>query len=382
MSADQNPFEIHLPRIRKLLFGIFLILVAQVVYFAQDIVMPLVLGILVAFTLSPLVRLGRRIGVPEWFSALLVMAGFGMTVAMVIYSLSGPFTDLVNSAPQIKASLSEKLSTIQGHLQSLQRASEEAAEVAGQGGNGQEKVVVDGPPVFTGLASSVAGTLGQIAIAMFLALFILSNGKLFYEGIVKMAPTLTDKKIAVRILYDVEKVVSRYLLTITIINIGLGVAVGISLWLYGMSNPFLWGTIAALLNFLPYIGAVIGTLAIGLTAIAEYPTLGTALAVPFIYYALTAIEGNIVTPLLLGRRLEMNVVAVFVSVVVWGWMWGFAGALMAVPILVILKVMSENIESMKSFGNFLSAPVQEDDRVNVDAEKDKKESEPPPKKAA
>ncbi len=382
MSAEPNPFEIHLPKIRKLLFGIFLILVAQVIYFAQDVIMPLMLGILVAFTLSPLVRLGRRIGIPEWFSALLVMTGFGMLVALLLYSLSGPFTDLVNSAPQIKASLTEKLSSLQTHLQSLQRVSEEAAEVTGQSANGQEKVVVDGPPVFTGLASSVAGTVGQIAIAMFLSLFILSNGKLFYEGIVKMAPTLTDKKIAVRILYDVEKVVSRYLLTITMINIGLGIAVGVSLWFYGMSNPFLWGTIAALLNFLPYIGAVIGAFAIGLTAIAEFPTLGMAFGVPLIYYAMTAIEGNIVTPLLLGRRLEMNVVAVFVSVVIWGWMWGFAGALMAVPILVILKVMSDNIESMSSFGNFLASPAQDEERAPTEDAKEKDDVGPPPKKAA
>ncbi|MCP1199020.1 AI-2E family transporter [Notoacmeibacter sp. MSK16QG-6] len=384
MSADPNPFELHLPKIRKLLFGIFLILVAQVVYFAQDVIMPLMLGILVAFTLSPLVRIGRRIGIPEWISALLVMTGFGLMVALLLYSLSGPFTDLVNSAPQIKSALSDKLSSVQSHLQSLQRVSEEAAEVTGQnaGEGAPEKVVVDGPPVFSGLASTVAGALGQIAIAMFLALFILASGKHFYEGIVKMAPTLTDKKIAVRILYDVEKVVSRYLLTITVINICLGAAIGFSLWLYGMSNPFLWGTIAALLNFLPYIGAVIGALAIGLTAIAEFPTLGAALGAPFIYYALTAIEGNIITPLLLGRRLEMNIVAVFVSVVLWGWMWGFAGALMAVPILVILKVMSDNIESMAKFGNFLSAPVHDDEREAEEAANEKAQSEVSPEKAA
>ncbi|RLQ89210.1 AI-2E family transporter [Notoacmeibacter ruber] len=370
--SDQNPAELHLPKIRKLLFGIFLILVAQVIYFAQDIVMPLMLGILVAFTLSPLVRLGRRMGIPEWISALLVMSSFGLVVALVLYTLSGPFTELVNSAPEIKAALSQKLSSVQSHLQSLQRASEEAAEVTGQSGDGggAEKVVVDGPPVFTGLASTVAGSLGQIAIALFLALFILSIGKLFYEGIVKMAPTLTDKKIAVRILYDVEKEVSRYLLTITVINVCLGCAIGVALWFYGMSTPFLWGAIAALLNFLPYIGAVIGALGIGLTAIAEFPTLATALGAPLIYYALTAVEGNIITPLLLGRRLEMNVVAVFVSVVVWAWMWGFAGALMAVPILVILKVMSDNINSMKSFGNFLAAPVHDEERAAAETEPD------------
>ena len=370
MSVEQkpSPIELHLPKIRKLLFGIFLILVAQVFYFAQDVVMPLVLGILVAFTLSPLVRVGRRIGIPEWISALLVMVGFGLMVLIIGYTLSGPFTDLINSAPQIKEAVSDKLASVQQHVASLQRASEEAAEVAAQtGGAKPEKVVLDGPPLFSGLASTIAGSFGQLAIAMFLALFILSSGKLFYEGIVKMAPTLTDKKIAVRILYDVEKEVSRYLLTITMINVGLGVAIGMGLWLYGMENPFLWGAIAALLNYLPYIGAVIGALGIALTALAEFPTLGTALVPPLIYYSLTALEGNVVTPLLLGRRLEMNVVAVFVSVVVWGWTWGFAGALMAVPILVILRVMSENIPSMRSFGNFLTAPAHEEERVQEDA---------------
>ncbi len=374
MSDDPKatPVESHLPKIRKLLFGIFLILVAQVFYFAQDVVMPLVLGILVALTLSPLVRLGRRIGIPEWISAAVVMTAFGLAVLFVGYLLSGPFTELVNSAPQIKAAVSDKLAAVQHHLESLQRASEEAAEVAVEstGGEKPQKVVLDGPPLVSGLASSIVGMLSQFAIGMFLALFILASGTLFYEGIVKMAPTLTDKKIAVRILYEVEKEVSRYLLTITMINIALGAAIGTGLWLYGMENPFLWGAIATLLNYLPYVGAVVGTIGVALTALAEFPTLGMALVPPLIYYALTAVEGNIITPLLLGRRLEMNVVAVFVSVVVWGWTWGVAGALMAVPILVILKVMSENIHSMRSFGNFLAAPAHDEERVEGEATDD------------
>lgn len=366
MPRDPNMFELHLPKIRKLLFGIFLILVAQVVYFAQDVVMPLVLGILVAFTLSPLIRIGRRVGIPEWISATVVLTGFGLLVALIVYSLSGPFTELVNSAPQIKTAVTQKLSAFQEHIRLIEQAGREAAEVTGSGEDGDQesdRVVLDGPPIFSGLASSIAGTFGKFAVAMFLALFILASGRHFYEGIVKTIPSLSDKKIAVRILYDVEREVSRYLLTITIINIGLGVAIGTGLWLYGMSNAFLWGAVATLLNYLPYIGAVIGALAIGLTALAEFPTLTAALGAPLIYYALTAVEGNIITPLLLGRRLEMNVVAVFVSVVVWGWMWGFAGALMAVPILVILKVMSDNIPAMQSFGNFLSSPAHDEERM-------------------
>jgi len=159
----------------------------------------------------------------------------------------------------------------------------------------------------------------------------------------------------VRILRDVENQVSRYLLTITLINVSLGLVIGTLLSLHGTQNAILWGAIAAVLNFLPYIGAIVGAGFLAIVSLGEQTSIAAALIPPLIYYACSAIEGNLITPLIVGRNLSLNVIAVFVSIVVWSWLWGFAGALMAVPILVVIKVVSDHVDSWKSLGHFLSA---------------------------
>ena len=146
---------------------------------------------------------------------------------------------------------------------------------------------------------------------------------------------------------------SRYLLTITVINAGLGISVGLYLFALGMPVPYVWGMAAFLLNFLPYIGGVIGAVLVGAYAIATFDSLGYAILAPIGYQILTGIEGQFITPYLVGRRLELNTVAVFLTVVFWGWLWGIAGALVAVPFLVVFKVICENVTALNMIGNFL-----------------------------
>ena len=154
---------------------------------------------------------------------------------------------------------------------------------------------------------------------------------------------------------DVEGQISRYLLTIAAINVGLGIAVGLAMWALGMPTPLLWGAMATLLNFLPFIGSVIGGAVVAMVALLHFETLGTAAVVPLAYLACTTVEGQFVTPMVVGRRLRLNTAAVFVAVAFWSFLWSIPGALMAVPILVVLKVLCDNIEDWRGFGRFLSA---------------------------
>jgi predicted PurR-regulated permease PerM len=155
--------------------------------------------------------------------------------------------------------------------------------------------------------------------------------------------------------YDIERRVSHYLLTIALINAGLGICVGIVLTVLGMPYPYIWGIAAFLLNFLPYLGALTGVALVAALSIVTFDSFSYALLPPLAYLTLTTLEGNVVTPMLLGRRLELNTVAVFLTVVLWGWLWGVAGALVAVPFLVVFKVIADNIEGMEVIGNFLGA---------------------------
>ena len=194
---------------------------------------------------------------------------------------------------------------------------------------------------------------GTVAVALVLALFLLASGDMFYLKLVQSFQTFTGKKRALKAVYDVERRVSRYLLTITIINAGLGISVGLYLFALGLPVPYVWGLAAFLLNFLPYIGGVIGAVLVGAYAIASFDSLGYAILAPIGYQILTGVEGQFITPYLVGRRLELNTVAVFLTVVFWGWLWGIAGALVAVPFLVVFKVICENVTALNMIGHFL-----------------------------
>ena len=188
-----------------------------------------------------------------------------------------------------------------------------------------------------------------------LALFVLASGTMFYEKIVQSFGRLSEKKRALRVIYDVEREISRYLLTVTIINVALGAAIALGLWLLGMPTPILWGVLAAALNFLPYVGALTTIVLVGALSLVSFDTLTFALIPPAYVLLCNIIEGQIVTPLVIGRRLELNAVAIFIAVAFWSWMWGFVGALIAVPILVVVKVFCDHFDSLSHIGNFLAA---------------------------
>ena len=346
--------------IRRILTGIFLILAAYAIFVAQDVIMPIVLGFLIALTLRPVVRAAEARGIPAPVTAVLIVPLVTAVIGIGAYSLSGPVSELVASAPRVGRQLEIKFAEYRDEIKAVQDASEQVEKIA-KGGDDRpvQTVAVDRPAFLATAASSLVEVLLSVGIALVLALFLLSTGTLFYERTIGLLPLMSEKKRALRAMYDVERQVSRYLFTITAINIGLGVVIAGALSLYGMENAVLWGAIATALNFLPFLGALVGTAAIAATAIVGYPTLGEALVVPAIYLACTTIEGQFVTPMIVGRRLELNVVAVFLTVTVWGWLWGIAGVLMAVPILAATKVLCDHFEGLRPLGQFLSARLPE-----------------------
>jgi predicted PurR-regulated permease PerM len=226
----------------------------------------------------------------------------------------------------------------------------------------------------TGIVSQAAGSvlsgITTITIVFVLSLFLLASGNLFYEKIVQSFTRMSEKKRALRVVYDVEREVSRYLLTVALINTGLGVVIALGLWALGMPNPMLWGAAAALLNFLPYIGALMNMVMVGIIALISFDSLAYAMLAPAFVLLCNIVEGQFVTPLVVGRRLEINSVAIFIAIDFWSWMWGFVGALLAVPLLVIVKVFCDHFDGLANVGNFLSAQqsaVEEDEEAPAEA---------------
>lgn len=190
---------------------------------------------------------------------------------------------------------------------------------------------------------------------MILLYFLLAGGDLFVAKLVESLPRLEDKKTSVRVVRELERTISRYLVTITIINALLGVALGLLCFVVGLPDPVLWGVMAALFNFVPYIGALAGAAIVLLASASTFGPTAHALLAPGIYLLLNGLEGYVITPSVLGRNLSLSPVAVFVSMLFWGWAWGLIGLLIAVPMLMIAKISLGVSQQTRPYTRFLAS---------------------------
>lgn len=338
------------------IIGSFMILLLCAFYYAQNLLLPIVVAFLSALVLSPIVRTLKRSGIHESISAFLLVVLFAGVFGLTVYSLSGPISQWIEEAPRIGQELRTKLKTLRRPMEQID-AAQKQLEDATQGTTDPrvQEVAVREPGLLSKVAQGVPNIFAGAAVTFVLLLFLLASGDMFYEKLVRVLPTLTDRKRGLRIAYDIEREVSRYLLTITIINFALGAVIGAGLFVLGMPNPILWGLIAALLNFVPYIGAITGMAVVSVVAMVSFPTVGHALLAPAFYMFCSAIEGQFITPALVGRRLQINAIAVFLAIVFWGWIWGVIGVFVAVPMLIVVKVFCRHIESLSGLDEFLSA---------------------------
>ena len=268
--------------VRLSLVGIFLLAVVYALYFARDFFMPVVLAFLLALTLTPIVRFLRKRGLPAYFSATLAGAALRPAAsAPPATCSSGPVVDLIANAPSIGRQVTERLSRIAPAARAPAQISqqiEHMTDVVDEAG--VQKVVVAQPGILSRAAGNLVSIGTSIAITFVLSLFLLASGTMFYEKIVQSFASLSEKKRALRIVYDVEREISRYLFTVALINGGLGVAVGLGLWAIGLPNPFVWGAAAALLNFLPYVGALATILLVAAIALVSFDSLSYAMLAP------------------------------------------------------------------------------------------------------
>jgi predicted PurR-regulated permease PerM len=356
-TGDDVPIETKPPRLVSVaIVGIFLILLTGALFYARDFVLPVILALLVTLTFMPAVRYLSRRGLPPALSAVLLVIAIGAVTAGGAVVLADPVSEMIEKAPEFAASLQQRIGGLEGPLGRLVDASEQLRGLAESAGGGEQaqKVVIAEPGIVAILAETLSGIGATLAATLILAVFLLSSGDLFLQKIVRALPTLHDKKRSLRIVRDVEAEVSRYLVTITAINIGFGIAVGLAMWVIGMPNPLLWGIAAALLNYIPYVGTLAGVVLTGAVGLVVFPTLGGALIAPAAYIVINLIENTAVTPVVLGRRLELNAVAILVALAFAGWMWGIVGAVIAVPLLVVVKVFCDHFEGLATFGDFLS----------------------------
>ena len=347
---------------RWAVIGIFFILFFGALYLTASFLLPVILALLFALVMSPIVRfLRRRLKIWEPLSALVLVVGSLMTLTLGFYMLSDPITNLVNDAPRYAAAVDEELRSVRDRLDRFQAAQEEVRNAGSEEAPGQSaddeprEVVVKNPGLLDNVTQTAPQILASVAFSLIFLYFLLASGDLFYQKLVRSMPTMSDKKRALHIAHDIERELSRYLFTITLINICLGIAVGTCLWWVGMPTPMVFGALATLLNFIPYIGSIMGMALVGVIALAEFGHLSAAAVPVLLYLACTALEGQFLTPMIVGRRLQMNAAAIFLSVAFWGWIWGVVGMFLAVPLMVCIKVFAGYVEPLAALGDFLSA---------------------------
>ena len=334
--------------------------VMYTLYFARTFLIPIAFAILLDFLLSPAVRLLEKLRIPNWLGAAIVVLGLLGTTALGVYQLSGPVKAWVTDLPQTLSKAQREIQKLVAPLRGMTETARKVEEAAATTPAGEQptEVVVVGPTVASRVFGSTQRLLGAILEVLILLYFLLAGGDLFLEKIIRVIPTLTDKKKAVRIARESESAISVYLIANLGINLVEGVMVGLAMWALGMPNPLLWGFLTVIFEFIPYLGAFIMIALLSVVALATFDHLGQILMVPAAFLLANLIQANIVTTLVLGKRLALNNVALFIGLAFWWWIWGIPGAFIGVPLMAVFKIYCDHIEALAPVGEFLGARAE------------------------
>jgi predicted PurR-regulated permease PerM len=324
-------------------------------YFARDFFIPITFALLLNFLLSPLIRAMARVKIAPPIGAAAILLTLLILLSGGVYALSGPANRWASTAPEAISKAGDRIRAI---IRPVQRATANveraASTVTGPSGPSSAQVVVNSAPsvssrVFGTTQHLIAGLL-EVGILLY---FLLAGGDLFLQKLIKVLPQMSDKRKAVEIARAVEAAVSAYLSTSLLVNLGEGVVVTLVLWLLGMPNAPLWGVMVAVLELLPFIGALAAVFILTIGALTTFDNVGHALLIPGSFLAINLLQANVVSPLLLGERLTLNPVAIFIGLAFFFWIWGVPGAFLAVPLLATLKIFCDHIVPLAAFGEFL-----------------------------
>ena len=333
--------------------GLFGLACMAVLYVASEIVLPLILAIVLKLLLQPLVRALERIHIPRALGAvlsvLLVLAAFGGTISVLAGPAAAWAGKLPEAIPKIRDGLGflkQPIDAVQGMMHQVDESYRRRRLSAS--GSGCQAVKLLGA-VFSGTATATSGLFTTLLILFYL----LVSGETFLRRMVEILPHFDDKRQAVELSTHVERDVSAYLLTVTCINLLVGVATGCEMWLCGVANPVLWGAVAFMVNFVPILGPMLGIVIFLMASVVSLGVSWWALLPVGLYFGIHVVEGEIATPMLLARRFTINPVAVMLALIFWYWMWGVTGAILAVPLLAVTKIICDDLRPLRAFGHLL-----------------------------
>lgn len=335
--------------------AILALLVLYTLYFARFIFIPVTLALIINLLLGPLVTRMQRLYIPRWLGALLILGGVAALLVWGAYWLAGPAQYWLNKAPEALNSFSYQTRDLQQQLQSMNESTKEIKKAATKmiGQASKQEITINQEGLRESVVANLQWTAGILFMTLVMLYFMLCSRRSLLRRLLVLTRTSRSRRNAVRIVRRLQADISRYLITVTVINTLLGACAAGVLWLVGMSDPVLWGVLVGVLNFAPYVGAAISLAIITLASFTTFDSLGHILLAPALVFGLNVLEGNFVTPAVHGRRFEMSALMVFFALFFWGWLWGAAGMLMGVPLLVVCKVTCDHIEELRPLGRAL-----------------------------
>jgi predicted PurR-regulated permease PerM len=319
--------------------GIFLLLFGAVLFFARALLLPVSAAVVVATTLAPLVKRAERRGIPTSVSAFMIV---GIVTALAVAGmtlLAGPVSEWVARAPEIGAQIKSKLYVLDAPFAKLHELQTSLTSANAS----LVKVDSGWPDLLAPVVAYLTPALSQILIFLVTLIFLLIGHTQLRNFIVSMMPSREAKLRCLRIVNDIEHNLASHLATVTLINCALGALVTLGAWAVGLPYPVIFGVLAAILNYIPYLGPAVTTFLLFAVGLVVFPTLGQALIAPVGFVGLATLEGQFIMPLIVGRRLTLNPLAIFLMVAFWAWLWGPLGAFLAIPFSITALVVSNHL---------------------------------------
>jgi predicted PurR-regulated permease PerM len=318
----------------------------------KSILVPLVLAGFIGLALNPIVAAASRVSIPRWLAAVTVMILLGTGLVSAVATLSTPALSWFHEAPTAMRAFAPKLKPMTQQIEAASRATQNlvggsVARNAPQSPNTLAFSAWD-------IVASAPRVLASILTVALLVFFFLVYGDEILRRAVEISPTFSYKRHTVSIVRSIQEEVSSYLLLTAAINVTLGLVTAGMLYLYGVPDPLLWGCVATVANFIPYVGAITTTTVLSIVGVLHFQEFGPALLPAATFAGITAVEGNMITPMLQGRRSRLSPVAILLWLLIWGWLWGIPGALLAVPMLTCVKLITARLRGWQWFAHIVS----------------------------
>jgi len=333
--------------------GLFVLACLYTIYFARPVLLPLTLGLILDFLFRPAVRALKRWRIPEPAGAALVILALVGGFGFGLYTLSGPASEWLAKAPRSLPQVEARLQKVLRPVEKVTQTAEQVGKLASPGSPDVPEVKLKEEGLGAMLFGGTQSFLEAAVVTLTLLFFLLASGDLFLRRVIALVAGPQERSRAGEIAHEIEKQVSRYLYASTGINVVFGVVTALAMHALGLPNAVLWGVVAGLTAFIPYLGGLIAAALIGMAGLLTFTDTSPVVTIVLVFLLLDTLKGYILYPLVMGRQFTMNAAMLFLALTFWWWAWGIPGALLAVPLMAILKIFSERMAGLTPLAKLL-----------------------------